>query len=57
MRIKITTERLAMLNINMDGQNSFDVEDVSDGAGQSAGTRVILKMHYRNPIEVFAWYT
>jgi hypothetical protein len=54
MGIKITTERLAMLNINLDGQNSFDVEDIIDDQGHQAGTRVILKMHYRNLMEVCA---
>ena len=54
MGIKITTERLAMLNLDIDEQNFFNVEDIKDDDGNDAGTRVILKMNYRNLMEACA---
>jgi hypothetical protein len=32
----------------MNEQTSFNFEDITDDEGNSAGTRVILKMHYRD---------
>lgn len=49
--LKITTERLALLNRNTDEKTFFNVEDISDDEGNSAGTRVILKMNYKGLIE------
>lgn len=50
--LHITNERLALLNINMDEQTSFNFEDITDDEGNAAGTRVILKIHYRDLMEV-----
>jgi hypothetical protein len=49
--LRITTERLALLNKNTDEKTFFNVEDVNDDEGNVAGTRVILKMNYKDLIE------
>jgi sensor histidine kinase YesM len=49
--LRITTERLALLNKNTDEKTFFNVEDVNDAEGNVAGTRVILKMNYKGLIE------
>ncbi len=51
MGLHITTERLALLNKNMDKQTHFSFEDMIDAEGNSAGTRVILKMQYKDLME------
>lgn len=51
--LHITNERLALLNLNMDEQTSFNFEDITDDEGNAAGTRVILKIHSRNMSEAF----
>lgn len=48
MGLQITTERLALLNQERDKQSFFRIEDITDDEGNIAGTRVILKMHYRD---------
>jgi hypothetical protein len=35
----------------MDDQTFFNIEDIADDKGNAAGTRVILKMHYRDLTE------
>jgi tetratricopeptide (TPR) repeat protein len=52
MGLQITRERLALLNKNHDEQTFFDIEDITDNGGKSAGTRVILKMNYKDLTEV-----
>ncbi len=54
MGLQITTERLALLNQDMDVQTFFNIEDITDGEGNATGTRVILKMHYKDLTEAFA---
>ena len=54
MGLQITTERLALLNPDMDEQTFFNIEDITDDEGNVAGTRVILKMQYKDVIEAFA---
>jgi len=54
MGLEITAERLALLNQDMDEQTFFNIEDITDDEGNVAGTRVILKMHYKDMIEAFA---
>jgi tetratricopeptide (TPR) repeat protein len=54
MGLHITTSRLALLNKDMNEQTFFNFEDIKDDEGNSAGTRVILKMHYRNLMEASA---
>ena len=50
--LQITHERLALLNLNMNEQTSFNFEDIIDDEGNDAGTRVILKIRYRDLMEV-----
>jgi len=52
MGLKITTERLALLNKDHDEQTFFNIEDITDNEGRSAGTRVILKMNYKGLTEM-----
>lgn len=52
MGLQITTERLALLNKDFDKQTFFNIEDITDKKGKPAGTRVILKMNYRDLTEV-----
>ena len=52
MGLKITTERLAILNKNTDEQTFINVEDILDDEGNEAGTRVILKINYKGLTEV-----
>jgi sensor histidine kinase YesM len=52
MGLRITTERLALLNKDHNESTFFDIEDLTDDEGKSAGTRVILKMNYKNLTEV-----
>ena len=52
MGLQITRERLALLNKNHNEQTFFDIEDITDNGGKSAGTRVILKMNYKDLTEV-----
>ncbi len=54
MGLQITTERLALLNQDMDVQTFFNIEDITDDEGNAAGTRVILKIHYKDLMESFA---
>ena len=48
MGLQITTERLALLNQDLNEQAFFNIEDITNEEGNAAGTRVILKMHYRD---------
>ena len=50
--LHITSERLVLLNKDMDQPTSFYFEDITDEEGNDAGTRVILKIHYLNLTEV-----
>ncbi len=52
MGLQITAERLALLNQDISEQTIFDIEDIADGEGNAAGTRVILRMHYRDLEEI-----
>ena len=52
MGLKITTERLAFLNKGQDKKTFFNIEDLMDTEGKSAGTRVVLKMNYRELTEI-----
>ena len=51
MGIHITSERLALLNKGIDKNSFFNFEDITDNNGNPSGTRVILKMHYKNFVE------
>lgn len=50
MGMQITAERLALLNKDTE-QTIFNVEDLTDENGQAAGTRVTLKIRYKDSVE------
>ncbi|MEO7119637.1 MAG: hypothetical protein ABIY62_00995, partial [Ginsengibacter sp.] len=50
--LQITSERLALLNKNIDQPTSFNFEDITDEDGKDLGTRVILKIRYLDLMEV-----
>ncbi len=52
MGLQITTERLALLNRDHNEQTFFEIEDITDNEGKPEGTRVILKMNYKDLTEV-----
>ncbi len=52
MGLKITTERLSLLNNNSNQQTFFTIEDLTDKNGHAAGTRVHLKIFYKEMMEV-----
>ena len=54
MGLQITTDRLALLNKNSNQQTFFRIEDIFDRNGLSAGTRVILKIHYKDISDINA---
>ncbi len=53
MGMKITVERLALLNKTIDQQSFFDIEDIKDKEGNTSGTKVELKIQYKDMIEAF----
>jgi tetratricopeptide (TPR) repeat protein len=52
MGLKITTERLSLLNNNSSQQTFFTIEDLTDENGNAIGTRVHLKISYKEMMEV-----
>lgn len=52
MGLKITTERLSLLNSNSNEQTFFTVEDLIDENGNAMGTRVHLKIYFKEMMEV-----
>ncbi len=52
MGLKITTERLSLLNNNSNEQTFFTIEDLMDDNGNALGTRVHLKVFYKEMSEV-----
>jgi LytS/YehU family sensor histidine kinase len=50
MGLKITTERLAVLNREEGLQTHYEIEDLKDEAGMAAGTRVTLKISFRTSV-------
>ena len=51
MGIGITRQRLALVNGNQAGENGLLIEDLYDGTGRPAGTRVILRIRVREAID------
>jgi sensor histidine kinase YesM len=49
--LEITTARLALLNGEKDANTFYQIEDVLDENGEVAGTRVILKIHFKDSVE------
>jgi hypothetical protein len=52
--LKITTARLALLNGEMNNETSYKIDDVLDDGGNVSGTRVDLKIKYKETIEEIA---
>ncbi|MEO8416383.1 MAG: tetratricopeptide repeat protein, partial [Ginsengibacter sp.] len=53
MGVQITVERLALLNKTTDQKSFFDVEDIIDKEGNTSGTKVELKIQYKDMVEAF----
>jgi tetratricopeptide (TPR) repeat protein len=51
MGLKITKERLSLLNQGTTGGTYYEIEDVRNGNGEIAGTRVQLKIRYKESVE------
>ena len=52
MGLKITSERLSLLNSNSNEQTFFTIEDLTDENGNAIGTSIHLKIFYKEMIEV-----
>jgi tetratricopeptide (TPR) repeat protein len=52
MGMQITAERLALFNKDVE-KTIFSVEDLIDSEGQAAGTRVTLKIRYKDSVEEY----
>ena len=52
MGLHITKERLALLNQNADQQTFFNIEDLVDNRGEPAGTKIILKINYKDLAQI-----
>ncbi|HEX5652149.1 MAG TPA: histidine kinase [Chitinophagaceae bacterium] len=52
--LKITSERLALINEEKGVQTSYEIEDLVDNDGLPAGTKVILSIRYSRPVEELA---
>ncbi len=46
--MKITTDRSNLLNNKTHEQTSFTIEDLNDDGGNAAGTRIFLKIFYKD---------
>jgi histidine kinase len=53
MGLKITTERLAILNREKGLHTFYDIEDLKDENGNGIGTKVNLKITFKNSVEEF----
>ena len=51
MGLKITAERLALLNREKELHTYYEIEDLKDETGNAAGTRVNLKINYKETAE------
>ena len=51
MGLKITTERLALLNREKDLHTFYEIEDLKDENGSATGTKVNLKIRYKETVE------
>jgi hypothetical protein len=52
MGLQITSERLALLNKENDQPTLFNIEDIINEDGKPAGTRVVLRMNYKDMMEI-----
>jgi len=53
MGLKITTQRLALLNQNKNVQTFYSIEDITDENKNVIGTKVILKISYKELTEEY----
>ena len=53
MGLKITKERLSLLNQGTTGGTFYEIEDVRNEEGEIAGTRVQLKIRYKETVEEY----
>ena len=53
MGLKITTERLSLLNQGTTGGTFYEIEDVRNEQGEIAGTKVELKIRYKETVEEY----
>ncbi|GAC1423067.1 MAG: hypothetical protein NVS9B7_23270 [Flavisolibacter sp.] len=51
--LQITKERLALLNEKFSGETFLNIHDLFDEDARPVGTKVILKMNYKNLTEIF----
>jgi sensor histidine kinase YesM len=51
MGLKITTERLALLNRERGLHTFYEIEDLKDEYGRAAGTKVVLKISIKETVE------
>ena len=54
MGLKITKERLSLLNQGTTGGTFYEIEDVLNENNEAAGTKVNLKIRYKESVEEFA---
>ncbi len=53
MGLKITTERLSLLNQGTTGGTFYEIEDIRNEQGDIAGTKVELKIRYKETVEEY----
>jgi hypothetical protein len=51
--LKITAERLALINKEKGLSTSYEIEDLTDNAGEPTGTKVTLCIHYDQSVKAF----
>jgi hypothetical protein len=54
MGLKITTERLALLNREKGLNTFYEIEDLKDENKKAVGTKITLKISFKNSVEEFA---
>ena len=54
MGLKITTERLSLFNQDKEVNTFYEIDDVLDESGTVAGTKVSIKIRYKNLMEAVA---
>jgi len=52
MGLKITTDRLNLLNNNPGERTVFTIDDLTDESGNASGTRIYLKIYYKEIMEM-----
>jgi sensor histidine kinase YesM len=54
MGLKITTERLSLFNQDKEVNTFYEIDDIVDESGTVAGTKVSIKIRYKNLMEAVA---